>query len=96
MVPDAGRYIWDWYLELTARLRRVRDGACEPIPPSEFMAWKAATGEIVYPSEYAILCAMDVAYCDEMGKELVAYRAREQERIALEAKQNAPAKRRGK
>lgn len=43
-----------------------------PIPPSEFRAWREITGNIVYPAEYAILCAMDVAYCDEMNKELAA------------------------
>ncbi len=41
------------------------------------MAWKGATGEIVYPSEYAILCAIDEAFCDEMNKELVDFRKRQ-------------------
>jgi len=82
IVPPIARYLWDWYFDLSDRLRRVRDGVCEPIPPSEFMAWTHATGHIVYPSEYAILCAMDGAYCAEMAKELADYRARQDEENA--------------
>lgn len=59
---------------------RVRDGICYPISPLEFRAWCEATGHIIRPSEYEVLCAMDEAYCDEMRKELADYRAREQDR----------------
>lgn len=78
-MPSSGRYLWDWYFDLATSLRRVRDGICEPIPASEYLAWKRATGEIVYTQEYAILRAMDIAYCDEMNKELADYRARQKE-----------------
>lgn len=78
-IPDGGEHLWDWYFTLTKRLRRVRDGVCEPIPPSEFQAWVASTGEIVYPGEYAILCDMDEAFCDEMNKELADYRTRQED-----------------
>lgn len=64
----------------------MRDGACEPIPPSEILAWQILTGTVVYPSEYAILAAVDLAYCDEMNKELDSYQARESERRKTEAK----------
>lgn len=60
-------------------MQRIRDGVCEPIPPSEFMAWKAATGNIVYSAEYAVLCGMDAAYCSEMNKELADLRTRQKE-----------------
>jgi hypothetical protein len=93
-VPPAGRYLWDWYFDLSDSLRRVRNGACEPIPPSEFLAWREATGNIVYPSEYAILREMDGAYCDEMNKELSDYQEREAEKRRLEAAQNQPVKKR--
>lgn len=78
-IPEAARHLWEWYFDLSRRLRRVRDGACEPIPPSEFMAWKAATRNVVHPHEYAMLCQMDVAYCDEMGMEIGAYYERKRE-----------------
>lgn len=67
-------------------MRRVRDGICEPIPPSEYRAWMDNTRNIVYPLEYAILTAMDVAFCDETNKELSAFRIREQEQREREAK----------
>lgn len=76
-VPDAGQYIWDWYHALSGRLKRVLDGVVYPIPPSEFVAWCIATGHIIRPSEYDILCAIDVAYCDEMAKEASDYSARQ-------------------
>lgn len=87
MVPELGRYLWDWYFSLSKRVRRVREGTCDPIPPSEFIAWREATGAIVYPREYATLCAMDDAYCAEMNPELDAYRER-REAEAAEAARN--------
>ncbi len=80
IVPLSGRYLWEWYFDLSSALRRVRDGICEPIPHTEFQAWRAATGNIVYPAEYAILRAMDIAYCDETNKELADFRERDKER----------------
>lgn len=78
-ISDSGQMLWDWFHEISRRLVRTRDGVCCPIPPSEFLAWREATGNIVYPSEYAILAAVDDAYCDEMGKELEAMRIRQKE-----------------
>lgn len=69
-IPEGGEHLWEWYWHLSGRLRRTRDGAAEPIPPSEYLAWKAATRAIVYPHEYAILTEMDAAFCDEMNVEL--------------------------
>lgn len=77
--------MWDWYFKISDCVRRVRDGVCEPIPPTEIKAWIELTGEIVYPSEYAILCAIDVAYCSEMNKELADYRVRERDEADTKA-----------
>jgi hypothetical protein len=85
IVPLAGRYLWEWYFDISGGLRRVRDGVCEPIPHTEFQAWKSNTAHIVYPVEHAILRDMDVAFCYETNKELTAYRDRESERREAEA-----------
>lgn len=85
-IPECGQHIWDWYFDISDRLQRNKDGICTPIPPSEFTAWVAASRQIVYPTEYAILGDMDLAYCGEMNKELEAFREREKERIAREAR----------
>lgn len=79
LLPEIGLYLWDWYFSISNRLRRVIDGICVPIPPTEFIAWRIATGTIVYPREYEVLCAMDQAYCEEMNKELADYRERQKE-----------------
>lgn len=79
-IPPAGAYLWSWYWEVSDRLRRVRDGACEPIAPSEFSAWCNLTDTVVYPVEYAILCAVDAAFCSAMNSELRDYQERENER----------------
>lgn len=80
VVPPAGEHLWDWYFRLSGMLQRVYDGICEPIAPSEYAVWvDRFCGEIVYPHEYAILAAMDVAFCDEMNKELDDLRARQEE-----------------
>lgn len=86
IVPLAGRYLWEWYFDVASGLRRVRDGVCEPIPHTEYQAWRVNTANIVYPVEHAILRDMDAAYCDETNKELAAYRDRESERRETEAK----------
>ncbi len=78
-MPEAGGHLWDWYFDLSQKLARVRDGSCEPIPPTEFVAWVLATKNIVYPHEYAILGAMDLAYVGEMNIELSAYNERARE-----------------
>ena len=78
--PAGGQHLWEWYFDLSDRLIRNHDGVCHPIPPSEFAAWLAITNEIVYPSELAVLSAMDVAFCSEMGKELEAFRQRQEDR----------------
>lgn len=69
-------FYFDLYFEISDRLRRVVEGFCSPIPPSEFVAWATLTNTVVYPWEYDILFKMDAAYCSEMNKELAAYRER--------------------
>lgn len=74
-MPEAGEYLWDWYGDVSKRFVRVRDGVCLPIPPSEWLAWRDLTGNIVYSWEFDILHSMDVAFCDETNKEEMAKRA---------------------
>jgi len=94
IVPQLGRHLWDWYFDLSDRVRRVRDGVCEPIPPTEFVAWCQATDNIVYPNEYAMLSAMDSAFCAEMNKELNDYNERQKALQAAEAEKSSRGRRR--
>jgi hypothetical protein len=50
------------------------------IPPSEYEPWARLTGNIVYRHEYAILAAMDAAYCDELNNELADHHERVKEK----------------
>jgi len=68
--------LWNWYDQISSGVGRIRDGVCFPIPWTEFQAWANLTGNIVSPSEYAILHSMDLVFCDETNKELEAYRER--------------------
>lgn len=85
-IPPAGEYLWDWYMDATSRVRRVVEGVCGPMPPSDWLAWAEITGNIVYRWEYDILAAMDVAFCDEMNKELEAKREAHQEEARTKSK----------
>lgn len=76
-VPEAGEYLWDWYFDISDRIGRVQDGVCRPIPPSEWIAWTALTGDVVYRWEFAILAGMDTAYCNALTNELSEKVARE-------------------
>lgn len=80
IIPEGGGHLWEWYFDMSARLVRTQDFRTIPIPPSEWVAWEHVMDVIVYPSEYAILSAMDVAFCGEMNKELADFQAREEER----------------
>lgn len=84
-LPRECNYLWVWYWAISHRLRRVRDGACEPIPPTEFLAWCTASGTIISHVEYAILCAMDETFCKEMNSEIADYRTRQEEERKKEA-----------
>ena len=86
-IHEAGEYLWEWYKDVERRLRRITEGICSPIPPSEWLAWQQLTRTIVYPWEYGILTAMDVAFCDELNKELEAKRASQAEDARKEAEQ---------
>jgi len=88
---ESGWQFWEWYWSVSRRIRRVRDNACEPIPPSEFEAWCRLTNTIILPLEYEILCAMDDAFCAEMNSELSDYNERQTE--AQKANANKPVRR---
>lgn len=92
-VPDEGRYLWEWYEQLSSGVRRVEDGVCGPIPWSEYLAWSKVIGHIVRPREYAILRAMDEAFCTEMNKELADFRERQNQKAKDEAAKGGKRKR---
>lgn len=80
--------MWSWYNQISSGVGRIRDGVCFPVPPSEILAWQTLTQNLVSASEYAIVRAMDVAFCDEMNKELKDYRDRMNDRTRSAAKNN--------
>lgn len=75
-IPDGGETYWSWYFQISDGLTRVIDGVCMPVPASEINSWAQATYTIVTADEYAILRAMDTAFCDELNKELQAFHER--------------------
>lgn len=91
-IPSGGEHLWEWYHDIAGQIRRIHDGHCGPIHPSEWLAWQKLTGEIVYPWEFEILRVMDVAFCDEVNKELGAKR----EADAEEARKSADRGKRGR
>lgn len=78
---QTARRLWNWYDDLNKSIRRVRDGASEPIPPSEIVAWCNLTDNDLHFREYEVLREMDKAYCVEMNSELSDYQLRQQERM---------------
>jgi len=95
-IPDAYRYLWNWYFALSNTLLRIKDGTVIPIAPTEFRAWCESMGLIVYPTEYAILCAMDEAFCRETAEEVKAFQARDADRRARETQTPKPKARRAR
>lgn len=81
VIPEECRHIWDWFAEVSSLVGRVRDGACDPIPPSEWLAWKTLTGNMIHPWEQETLFAMDIAFCEEINKELENKRAAYQDEM---------------
>lgn len=79
VIPDYGRYIWNWFVSLNQSISRIKDGVCQPLPPSEVLAWCKLTETIVYPVEYDILQGMDDAFCEETNLEFESIRSKQQE-----------------
>jgi hypothetical protein len=80
-------YLWGWFQDVSTSITRVRDGAPQRIPPSEFLAWAMMTGRLVEPAEYAILREMDMAFCAALSVEIAEANARR--RAAQEQKAGA-------
>lgn len=74
-----GKRLWNWYRDISSSIRRVRSGATEPIPPSEFKAWAEMNARILTSREYNVLRDMDRAYCEESDNELSDYQERQAE-----------------
>lgn len=74
-------------MQVSSSIRRVTEGVCSPIPPTEWLAWITLSGEIVYPWEHRILTAMDVAFCAELNKELDAQRSTQQDETLKQSRQ---------
>jgi hypothetical protein len=72
------------------------DGSYRLINPCEFETWLRLTGNLVYPIEYDILCAMDRVYCEEANKEVEDFRSRKQDEQKREVTSNKPRPHRGK
>lgn len=69
-VPVGGQYLIDWFDELSSGHNRIVGNQAKRISWQEFLAWRDATGNIVYPHEFAILRAMDVSHCEALDEEL--------------------------
>jgi len=79
LLPEEGRYLWNWFISLNSLVSRISDGVCKRIPPTEYVAWSSITGNLVYSEEYDILMSMDQAYCEETNKELASIRSKQEE-----------------
>lgn len=64
-------------MELNDLTDRAGDGHCRKMTPDIYKGWADMTGNLVRPSEYDMLRAMDAAFCSEMNKELAAARAQQ-------------------
>lgn len=73
-LTSAAEHLWAWYFDADRRVSRDVDGAYRLIPPSEWLAWRDITRELVHPGEFAILAAMDRAYSSAVNVEIEAGR----------------------
>ena len=79
IIPEAGNHLWNLYHSIRNSVYRIHDGSYHLIPPSEYLAWIQLTDNIVYPYEYDILVEMDIAFCEELNKELESNRNKREE-----------------
>lgn len=85
-IPEEGEYLWEWYMDMTSRIRRVVEGVCVPITPTDWLGWQQITGNEIRPAEHRILGLMDIAFCEEMNKELEGRREAHREEMEQKAK----------
>lgn len=79
-VSAAGQYLWDWYFEISDRLRRVIENQAVPISHADIHGWISINGIQIRRTEIEILYKMDDSYCEEVNLELKAYAEREKDR----------------
>lgn len=85
-IPEAAEFFWNWYWEISRRLKRVEQGVAVPIDWVQLQAWQSLTQSNATPLEIEIISTMDDAFCEETNKELKAFGEREKERLAAEKK----------
>lgn len=85
-VPASGQYLYDWFDDLCSGHNRVVNGRTQRITWADFSAWQQVSQNIVYPHEFAILRAMDTAYCEALEEELAYQNAKARERAEADAK----------
>lgn len=73
-ISDAAEHLWGWYFDIDKRISRDVEGIYRLIPPSEWLAWRDITRDLVHPWEFAILAAMDRAYTGAVNVEIEAGR----------------------
>lgn len=61
--PDEGRYIWDWFWQISA-LRQHGEGGPLGLSPTWIKDWAEITGTIIRREEYAILFQMDAQFLE--------------------------------
>lgn len=87
IVPELGKYLWDWYGQINSAVSRIHDGVCKLIPPSEYLAWFTLSDVLVSPKEYDILQSMDIVYCEETNKEFQSQRNKREEEMARQVEE---------
>lgn len=84
-VPPEGQYIYDWYCDIERGINRVVGGAVKRFTWQDLEAWRNLSGNLVRPNEFAIIKAMDLAYCEALEGELQYMRATAEDEAKREA-----------
>lgn len=78
-IPREGIYLWDMFYQLTNAIHRIDfNGNYYLMQPSEIFTWMSLTKNLISPTEYDILNAMDVVFCNELNADINAKREKEE------------------
>lgn len=84
-IPAAGVDLWNWYFEISGRLRRVVESQAVPISWADLSGWREMTGTIIRQNEIEILYKMDESFCSEINIELKAFAERSEDKRKRES-----------
>ncbi len=76
-IPEGFERYWSIFWDVSNSVSRSIDGVVMLVPPSEWYYWSKLTNTVLNPDEFALLRAMDAAFCSQLNAEIAEKREKD-------------------